>query len=163
MRSRLATLAAVSALTLALGASPVAAGSPAQHSSFPAPPMVFDCGSTTLVIVSGTMNYAERAATTASGNWSSTGTLTLSQVLAEDLEGNVYRVVGSAHFGFSYNAQTGVVTNVVDGRAISEGVTTFKFQFLNADGGNAGSLNFLQHGSSNGTYSVLSSGSCSFA
>ncbi len=163
MRRRLATLAAVSALTLALGASPVSAGSPAQHSSFPAPPMVFDCGSTTLVIVSGTMDYVERSATTASGNWSSTGTLTLSQVMATDADGNAYRVVGSAHFGYSYNAQTGIVTANVDGYDISQGVTTFKFQFLNEDGGYAGSLNFLQHGSPNGNYRELSSGSCSFA
>ncbi|MEO8462822.1 MAG: hypothetical protein ABI555_06395 [Chloroflexota bacterium] len=164
MRRRLATLAAVSALALAFGASPVsAAGSRAEHISFPALPIAFDCGSTTLVIVSGTMDYVLRAATAASGNWSSTGTLTLSQVMAEDLEGNAYHVVGAAHFGFSYNAQTGVVTNIVDGQAISGGVTTFKFQFLDEDGGLAGSLNFLQHGSPNGTYNVLSSGSCSFA
>ncbi len=163
MRRRLATLTAISALALALGASPVFAGSPAERSSFPAPPMAFDCGSTSLVIVSGMMNYVERAATTASGNWSSTGTLTLSRVMATDSDGNAYRVVGSAHFGYSLNAQTGVVTANVDGHDISQGVTTFKFEFLNEDGGHAGSLNFLQHGSPNGNYRELSSGSCSFA
>ncbi len=122
--------------------------------------MAFVCGSTRLVIGSGTMNYVERTATTASGNWSSTGTLTLSLVMATDSLGNAYRVVGSAHFGFSYNAQTGVVTSNVDGHDISQGVTTFKFQFLNQDGGHAGSLNFLQHGSPNGNYNVFSPGSC---
>ncbi len=163
MQRRLATLAAISALALALSASPALAGSPAQHISFPAPPMVFDCGSTSLMIVSGTMDYVERTATTASGNWSSTGTLTLSQVMATGSDGNAYRVVGTAHFGYSYNAQTGVVTANVDGHDISQGITTFEFQFLNADGGHVGSLSFLQHGSPNGNYMELSSGSCSFA
>ena len=163
MRRRLATLAAMSALALALGASPVSAGTPAQQGSFPAPPMAFDCGSTSLVIVAGMMDYVQRTATTASGNWSSTGTFTLSGVMAVDTDGNAYRVVGSAHFGYSYNAQTGVVVANVDGHDISQGVTTFKFQFLNENGGHAGSLNFLQHGSPNGNYMELSSGSCSFA
>ena len=163
MRRRFATLAAMSALALALSASPVFAGTPAEGSSFPAPPIAFDCGSTSLVIVAGMMDYVQRTATTASGNWSSTGTVTLSGVMAEDLAGNAYRVVGTAHFGYSYNAQTGVVVAIVDGHDISQGVTTFKFQFLNEDGGYAGSLNFLQHGSPNGSYLELSSGSCSFA
>jgi hypothetical protein len=163
MRRRFATLAAMSTLAIALSASPVLAGTPADRSSFPAPPIAFDCGSTSLVIVSGTMNYVERTATNASGNWSSTGTLTLSGVMAEDLDGNSYRVVGSAHFGYSYNAQTGVVIANVDGHDIGQGVTTFKFQFLNSNRERAGSLNFLQHGSPNGNYRELSSGSCSFA
>lgn len=69
----------------------------------------------------------------------------------------------STHFGYSYNAQTGVVVATVDGYDISQGVTTFKFQFVSRDGGLAGSLNFLQHGSPNGNYLELSPGSCTFA
>jgi hypothetical protein len=124
--------------------------------------MVFECGPTSLMIVSGTMDYGQRTATTASGNWSSTGILTLSGVMAQGPNDALYRVVGSAHFGYSYNAQSGVVTANVDGHDISQGVTTFKFQFLDSRGGHAGSLSFLQHGSPNGEYRELSTGSCSF-
>ena len=163
MRRRIATLAAVSVFALALSASPALAGSPAEHFlSIPAvtmPPIA--CGATSLQITNGTYDYVTRSSESASGNWSMTGTITLHQVRAVDGSDNVYRVVGSAHFGFTYNAQTGVVIGN-DGHDFSEGVTTFKFQFIGQDGGIAGSLNFVQHGSPNGNYFVLSPGSCSF-
>ena len=83
MRRRLATLAVVSALALALSASPALAGSPAEHfRSMPVGTMTFDCGSTSLHTTSGTMNYVTRSADTPSGNWSLTGTITLSRVTA---------------------------------------------------------------------------------
>ena len=164
MRSRLSILAALTTLALALSASPALAGTPAEHFlSIPAGGTTFACGSTSLQTTSGTMNYVVRSANTASGNWSLTGTITLSRVTAVDLEGNTYSVVGSAHFGYTYNAQTGTVIAIIDGHDVSEAVTTFKFQFVSENGGLAGSLNFLQHGSPNGNYLELSPGSCTFA
>jgi len=164
MRSRLAVLTVMATLALALSASPALAGTPAEHlAPMPAdtmPPVL--CGATTLNMTSGTFDYVTRSAETASGNWSMTGTLTATEVHAIDGDGNGYRVVGSAHFGFTYNAQTGIVTGY-DGHVFSEGVTTFKLQFIAANGGIAGSMNFIQHGSPNGNYFVLAPGSCSFA
>jgi len=164
MRNRVTRLAAMSALALALSAAPVLAGTPAEHlPSIPAdsmPPIA--CGATTLYLTTGTFGYVTRSSETASGNWSMTGTITASQVRAIDQADNVYRVVGSAHFGFTYNAQTGIVTGW-DGHDFSEGVTTFKLQIIGQDGGIAGSLNFIQHGSPNGSYFMLSPGSCTFA
>ena len=164
MRSRLSILAALTTLALALSASPALAGTPAEHLlSIPANTLpAFACGAATVHTTSGTVDYVTRSSETTSGNWSMTGTITLNQVAAADQDGNVYRVVGSAHFGFTYNAQTGVV-NGYDGHVFSEGVTTFKFQFVSENGGLAGSLNFLQHGSPNGNYLELSPGSCTFA
>jgi hypothetical protein len=164
MRNRVATLAAMTALALALSASPALAGTPAEHyRSMPIGTMTFDCGSTSIHTTSGTMNYVTRSADTASGNWSLTGTITLSRVVAEDPDGNQYDMVGSAHFGYSYNAQTGIVTATIDGYDVSEAVTTFKFQFVGKDGGIAGSLNLVQHGSPNGHYTEFSAGTCTFA
>ena len=164
MRNRLAALMAMAAFALAVSASPALAGSPAEHfRSLPAAGMVFDCGSTSIQTTSGTMNYVTRSAYTPSGNWSLTGTITLSRVVAEDLDGNRYDMVGSAHFGYSYNAQTGIVIAIIDGQVVSEAVTTFKFQFVSQGGGLGGSLNFLQHGSPNGNYFELSAGTCTFA
>jgi hypothetical protein len=163
MRNRVATLAAMTTLALALSASPALAGTPAEHTPpMPIGTMTFDCGSTSIHTTSGTMNYVTRSADTASGNWSLTGTITLSGVTAVDSEGNRYDMVGSAHFGYSYNAQTGVVTAVIDEHVVSEAVTTFKFQFVSKGGGLGGNLNFLQHGSPNGNYLELSPGSCTF-
>ena len=163
MRNRVATLAAMTAFALALSASPALAGTPAEHyRSMPIGTMTFDCGSTSIHTTSGTMNYVTRSADTASGNWSLTGTITLSRVVAEDLDGNRYDMVGSAHFGYSYNAQTGIVIANIDGHDVSEAVTTFKFQLVSKGGGLGGSLSFLQHGSPNGNYLELSPGSCTF-
>jgi len=164
MRNRIVSLAAMTALAVALSASPAFAASPAEHlRSIPAGGLVFDCGSTIITTASGTMDYVVRSGDTASGNWSLTGTITLSRVRAVDSEGGTYGVVGSAHFGYSYNAQTGVVFANIDGHDVSEAVTIFKFQFIDADGGLGGSLNFVQHGSPNGGYFELSPGSCTFA
>ena len=164
MRNRLATLMAMAAFALAFSASPALAGSPAEHfRSMPAAGLTFDCGSTSIQTTSGTMNYVTRSADTASGNWSLTGTITLSGVVAEDLDGHHYAVVGSAHFGYSYNAQTGIVIAIIDGHVVSEAVTTFKWQFVSHDGGLGGSLSFLQHASPNGNYFELSPGTCTFA
>lgn len=163
MRNRVATLTAMTVFALALSATPALAGTPAEHvRSMPIGSMTFDCGSTSIHTTSGTMNYVTRSADTASGNWSLTGSITLSRVTAEDLTGNQYAMVGSAHFGYSYNAQTGTVTAIIDGHVVSEAVTTFKFQLVSEGGGPGGSLNFLQHGSPNGNYLELSSGSCTF-
>jgi hypothetical protein len=158
MRRRFAVFAAAAALMLT--ASPAIAGVPAERSTFDGAGLVFTCGSDTLVTTSGEFSFVTRTATTSSGNWSQTGTLTVRNMVAEDGAENQYRVVGAAHFGFSYNAQTGVVVANVDGNDISQGVTTFKFQFIRADGGAAGSMNFVQHVSPNGQYREFSAGAC---
>ena len=164
MRNRIATLAAMTALALALSASPALAGTPAEHfRSLPAGGMTFDCGSTSIQTTSGTMDYVTRSADTASGNWSLTGTITLRGVTAVDVNSHHYDVVGSAHFGYSYNAQTGVVTANIDGHDVSEAVTTFKWQFISHDGGSSGSLDLIQHVSPNGSGFLLVPGGCSFA
>jgi hypothetical protein len=164
MRSRVATLTAMTALALALSASPALAGTPAEHTPpIAAAGLTFDCGTTIVQMTSGTMNYVTRSASTASGNWSLTGTITLSGVVAEDPDGHHYDVVGSAHFGYSYNAQTGVVVATIDGYQVSEAVTTFTWQFVSHDGGLKGSLNLIQHVSPNGHYTEFSAGTCTFA
>jgi len=76
--------------------------------------------------------------------------------------GNEYKVVGVEHWGFSYNAQTGVVIANVDGVDISGGVTIFSFKFIRADGGLAGRLGLVQHGSPNGNYFEFWPGTCTF-
>ena len=164
MRNRIAILAVMSALAIALSASPAFAASPAEHlRSIPAGGLVFDCGSTIITTTSGTMDYVVRSADTASGNWSLTGTIILSRVEAVDSEGGTYDVLGSAHFGYTYNALTGVVLANIDGHDVSEAVTTFKFQLIGAAGGRGGSVNLVQHGSPSGGYFELSPGSCTFA
>ena len=52
---RLAALAAMSTLALALGAAPVSAGSPAVHFSFDPTGVVLDCGATHYTVMSGTI------------------------------------------------------------------------------------------------------------
>ena len=164
MRNRVAALAAMSALALALSASPALAGSPAEHfRSIPAAGLAFACGPTTLTTTSGTMDIVTRTDTSTSGNWIQTGTVTLHHVLAVDSDSNEYDVTGTEHWGFSYNAQTGIVIANVDGYDISQGITTFKFQFVGKGGGLAGSLALVQHISPNGNYIEFWPGSCTFA
>ena len=164
MRTRIATVAATLALALALGASPVLAGNPADRAlGIPAAGMAFACGSTSLLVTSGTMDFVSHTTYSASGDWSSTGTITLAQVKAVDTAGNEYSVIGAAHFGLSYNAQTGVVVANVDGADVSQAVTTFRFQFVGKGGGIVGRLDILQHISPNGNYNEVLAGGCAFA
>jgi hypothetical protein len=164
MRNRIATLAAMAALALALGASPVMAGSPAEHyRMIPIDGLVFACGATTITTTSGTIEEVTRTATDAAGNWMQTGTGTLRAVGAVDAGGHAYSVVGTTHWGLRYNEQTGVIVGVVDGYDVSGAITTFKFQFLSQGGGRVGSLNFIQRVSPNGNYQFLSPGDCMFS
>jgi hypothetical protein len=164
MRRRVATLAAVSALALALSASPASAGSPAVHVSVPAAGIGFWCGTdappapptyTVPLTSTGTFSFVTRTATSPSGNWILTGTLTPRNVVVEDAAGNEYSVVGVEHFSETLNARTGPVA-VIDGDPVSQATFTGKFQIV----GTADSFNLVQHGSPNGTFNEFVLGTC---
>ncbi len=111
MRRRLATLAAMSALALALSATPAfAAGSPATHDSYAATlyPGPIHCGANTYMLVAGTVDSVTHVSISASGNVSFTETITAHGVVAENVVTHaLYRVVGVEHFGLQANAGSG--------------------------------------------------------
>ncbi len=150
MRRFVATLAAMSALALALGVAPVLADSPAVHFSFPATGAVFVCETNTYTVTSGTVSIVVHVGSSASGNTNLTGTLTVSKVVAEDEAGNVYRIVGAQWFGATFNAQTGA----------SQSTVTAKFQIVSQGGGTADSVNLVLHISPNGDVNDFDFGTC---
>ena len=150
MRRLVATLAAVSALVLALSVSPALANSPAVHSSFPAAGAVFVCGANTYTVTSGTVYIVIHQGGSASGNTNVTGTITLRNVVAEDEAGNVYSIVGAQWFGATFNAQTGG----------SQTTVTAKFQIVSQGGGTADSVNLVLHISPNGDINSFDFGTC---
>ncbi len=161
MHRRFAALAALSALALALSASPAFAGSPAEHYSLDAVGITFDCGTTNYSVTSGTFEIVTRTATSSSGNWIQSGTVTARNVVAL-AAGKGYRVVGVEHYNETFNARTGVVVAVIDGNPVSQAVTTVKFQLISSQGGGtADSVDLVQHVSPNGHYNEFVPGSCS--
>jgi len=168
MRNRIATLAAVSALALALSASPALAGSPAIHDSFDATGVGFWCGTDTwpsdpptYAITYGTFDYVMAGTSSPSGNWILTGTVTPRNFLAVDTTGNQYSVVGVEHFSETYNAQTGIVITTIDGNDVSQAVTTLAFQIVSSrGGGTVASFNLVQSGSPNGHFNFILGGTC---
>jgi hypothetical protein len=148
MRRRLATLAAMSVLALALSAAPALAGSPATHDSWLATdaPGPLPCGANTYMLVAGTINQVLREGTSASGNVSFTETITAHGVVAENvLTGAFYRVVGVEHFGFLANAGSGQMTWM------------FKMQIL----GTGDSLNVVYRFAADGSVVEHNVGTCS--
>jgi hypothetical protein len=90
--------------SLALAASPaVAAG--AVHEEESVVGDVFECGTTTYTINSGTLKAVFHEGESASGNVNFTGTLTPQDVTLVDEDGNSYRIVGAVWFGATGNAQ----------------------------------------------------------
>ncbi len=152
MRRFVATLAAVSALALALGASPVLANGPAVHFSFPVTGDVFVCGANTYTITSGTVSAVMHEGSSTSGNLNGTFTGTPNRVVAVDAAGNVYSIVGAVWSGFTFNAQTGGFQTTFTG----------KLQIVSKGGGTADSVNVVFHISPNGNINDFDFGTCAF-
>ena len=152
MRRFVATLVAVSALALALGAAPVLANGPAVRSSFPVTGTVFVCGANTYTVTSGTVSNVTHQGSSASGNVNFTFTGTPKQVVAEDADGNVYSIVGAVWGGGTFNAQTGG----------SQTTFTGKLQIVSQGGGTADSVNVVFHNSPNGDVNDFDFGTCAF-
>ena len=150
MRRLVATLAAVSALVLALSVPPALGNSPAVHSSFPAAGAVFVCGANTYAVTSGTVYIVIHQGSSASGNSNLTGTITLRNVVAEDEAGNVYSIVGAIWGGGTFNAQTGGFQTTFTG----------KLQIVSQGGGTADSVNVVLHMSPNGDVNSFDFGTC---
>jgi hypothetical protein len=149
MRRHVATFAAMSALALALSASPALAGSPAVHSSFDAAsPSLIVCGANTYKIVSGTLDVVSHVGTSASGNFNGAFTFTVHNVVVENqADHKLYDVVGAERYGGTVNAQTGG-SQWVD--------YLFKFRIL----GTADSLNTIWRTSPSGVDSFFGPGNC---
>jgi uncharacterized membrane protein YoaK (UPF0700 family) len=150
MRRLVATLAAVSALMLALSASPALANSPAVHSSFDATESVFVCGDNSYTVTSGTVSVVMHLGSSASGNLNGTFTGTPKRVVAVDEDGNVYSIVGAIWSGFTVNAQTGGFQTTFTG----------KLQIVSQGGGTADSVNVVFHISPNGDINSFDFGTC---
>jgi hypothetical protein len=150
MRRFVAMLAAVSALALALSASPALANGPAVHSSFPVTGDVFVCGANTYTITSGTVSVVMHEGSSTSGNLNGTFTGTPKRVVAVDEDGNVYSIVGAVWSGFTFNAQTGGFQTTFTG----------KLQIVSQGGGTADSVNVVFHISPNGDVNDFDFGTC---
>jgi hypothetical protein len=152
MKRRVAALAAVSALALALSASTVLANGPAVHDSFSVVGDVFVCGENTYTVTSGTVSAVVHEGSSASDNLNGTFTGTPMGVVAVDEDGNEYSIVGAVWSGFSVNAQTGGFQTTFTG----------KLQIVSAGGGTADSVNVVFHISPNGDINSFDFGTCAF-
>jgi len=153
MRRFVATLAAVSALALALSAAPVLANGPAVRSSFQVTGDVFVCGANTYTITSGTVSSVMHECSSASGNLNFIFTSTPTRVVAVDAAGKVYSIVGAIWGGATLNAQTGGFQTTFTG----------KLQIVSQGGGTADSVNVVLHISPNGNINEFDFGTCAFA
>lgn len=141
----------VSVLALALVAllptSAWAAGATVQTA--PAVGAVFTCqGGVTYSVIAGSIRIVMNETTSASGNFSFTGTIVPHDVTAVSSQGGTFRIVGSTWFGGSFNAQSGntVMTD------------TAHFQILGPNGP-VGSVQQTFHVGSNSTV-TLDKGTC---
>ena len=167
MPRRLATLAVMSALALALSASPALASSPsddagpgAHHpsvvvtrSSSPVAGMVVACGSTIYTVTSGTSELVVRMwPATASGDVHGTETWTLKHVRVVDQYGRHHRVTGFQQFDGTYNRNTGTAA---DG-PFSSYRAVQKLHVVGTRDGSSLTLRLLK----DGTWPVKTSGTC---
>ena len=152
MRRRIAALAALFALALALSFSPVLANGPAVHDSFSVVGTVFVCGDNTYTVTSGTVSAVMHEGSSASGNLNGTFTGTPTRVVAVDQDGNEYSIVGAVWSGFSFTAQTGGFQTTFTG----------KLQIVSKGGGTADSVNVVFHISPNGDFNSFDFGTCAF-
>lgn len=105
MRNRVAILTAISALALALTASPALAANPAVHGYMELPVgESVACGATTYHVLSGGFFETEHFTTSASGNFSAIETLATRNLVVENDAHEVFDVVGVERFGLSLNA-----------------------------------------------------------
>lgn len=147
MKRRLATLAAISLVALALGATPALA-SPVQHFSFlateagndldPHGPLVISCGPNTYTATSGSFSVVTRDSTTAAH-------ITARHVFAVDQDGKSYRVLGMEAY------------DDLNGRL------TAKLMFVGMGGGIADSTNIVARFDDDGNMFVgFDLGTCGF-
>lgn len=150
MRRRLAALAAISALALALNAAPALAGSPATHDSFSPVGMIIHCGPNQYTVVAGTIDVvAHTNDDFATGHltYASSGLL----VQKNDADGNPvgqsYRVVGTQTQGLEATNWNGPATG-----------GTYKYQIL----GTGDSVNIVSHADPSvpGGYYDVDHGTC---
>jgi hypothetical protein len=135
MRRCVSTLAAVSALVFALGASPAMA-SPVLHGTFPAAGEVIVCGTHTYTFTSGSFFMVARDPSIAAH-------MTLNQVRAVDQDGKPYRVVGAETY------------DDAAGRIVS------KVMFIGQGGGIVDSVNIVAQDDPS-RYPYFSFGTCGF-
>lgn len=156
MRRRLATLAAVSMFALALGASPVLAGSRSGHDSHydvTRYPMVIlgaliSCGSNTYQVTYGTADVVVGIGPSASDDVPFFETITLRHVWVKNLETDrSYRVVGGT--------QISGAGEIPDGPFSSY---TFVQKIMIA--GSHDSADFVGHQTLDGSWSEVDSGTC---
>ena len=134
MPRRLATLATVSALGLALSVSPALA-SPVQHGTFPAVGEIV-CGPRTYTFTSGWFFMVARDPSLAAH-------MTLKDVRAVDQDGQSYRAVGAE----TYNDPAGRIVS--------------KVMFIRQGGGIVDSVNIVAQDDPN-RYPYFSFGTCGF-
>jgi hypothetical protein len=139
----------ITGAVLAAGLQPAIA-SPAIHVEEDATGAVFNCTTTTYVIVSGSIRLVLHEGMAASGNMNVTGTLTPQDVVAQDEAGNLYDIVGAGWFGGTLNANTG-------GMQFSD---TEKFQVVRQGGGTVDAVNLTVHLSPNGDFRSFDFGTC---
>jgi len=107
MRRRVATFTAMTALALALGATPALA-SPATHGYMELPKgEIVACGATTYSVMSGGFLETDHVTTSASGNVSAIETLVTRNLVVENDAHTAFSVVGVERFGLSDNVSTG--------------------------------------------------------
>jgi hypothetical protein len=146
---RLSFLVAVLALTPALATTALASG-PAQKSTESVVGDHIVCEDATYTITSGEIQIVFHEGESASGNFNFTATITPRKVVAEDSEGNEYRVVGAFWFGGTFNSQTEAFQETFTG----------KLQIVSADGGTVDSVNVTFHQSPNGVVKDFDFGTC---
>jgi hypothetical protein len=144
-----ALLFIVFALVSALTTSAFASG-PAQKFTENVVGDEIVCEDETYTITSGQIQIVTHEGESASGNFNFTGTITPRKVVAEDSEGNEYRVVGAFWFGGTFNSKREAFQNTFTG----------KLQIVSAGGGTADSVNVTFHQSPNGKVKEFNFGSC---
>ena len=146
---RLSSLFAVVALVSALTTSALASG-PAQRFTEDVTGDQIVCEDETYTITSGQIQIVFHEGESASGNFNFTVTITPRKVVAEDSEGNQYRVVGAFWFGGTFNSKTEAFQNTFTG----------KLQIVSAGGGTADSVNVTFHQSPNDVVKEFDFGTC---
>jgi hypothetical protein len=146
---RLSSLFAVVALVSGLTTSAFASG-PAQKSTEDVVGDQIVCEDETYTITSGVIQVVFHEGESASGNFNFTATITPRKVVAEDSEGNEYRVVGAFWFGGTFNSKREAFQNTFTG----------KLQIVSPGGGTADSVNVTFHQSPNGVVKEFNFGTC---
>lgn len=100
---------------------------------------VFACEGGDYTITEGAINIVIHEGSSRSGNQNFTGTITLDGVVAEDADGNEYKIRGALWFGGTYNAK----------QETGQETFTGKLQIVGQGSGTVGSVNVTFHISPN--------------